>query len=134
MAGPSSPAVSRSARRLTATAVAAVAGGLGAGGFELSRALAGNTLSWVYAVEWPLIAAYAIYIRRRLVKDLRAEDGPVAQPTWTPGTGGSRVSPEQDAPPATHRDPDLVAWREYLARLNAESPPGGPPPHGPVTR
>lgn len=133
MSSISSPAASRRARRLTAGAVIAVAGCLAAGSFELSRALAGNTLSWVYTFEWPLIAAYAIYIRRKLVQELRGEDRPTAAPTRTPTTGGSRLPPVQDTPPATHRDPDLVAWQDYLARLNAKSPPGGPPPHGPVS-
>jgi hypothetical protein len=30
--------------------------------FELGRALGGNGLSWAYVFEWPLLAAFAIYM------------------------------------------------------------------------
>jgi hypothetical protein len=30
--------------------------------FELSRALGGNALSWAYVFEWPLLAAFAVYM------------------------------------------------------------------------
>lgn len=37
--------------------------------WQFHRALAGNTLSWAYAVEWPLFTAYAFVLWRRLVLD-----------------------------------------------------------------
>ncbi|MFI5036421.1 MAG: hypothetical protein ACHQFZ_09490 [Acidimicrobiales bacterium] len=39
---------------------------------ELLRALSGNTLSWAYVFEWPILGGYAIYVWRKL---LRTEDG-----------------------------------------------------------
>lgn len=30
--------------------------------FELSRALAGNALSWAYVFEWPLLGIFAVYM------------------------------------------------------------------------
>lgn len=30
--------------------------------FELGRAERGNTLSWAYVFEWPLLAVFAVYI------------------------------------------------------------------------
>ena len=53
--------------------------------FELKRALGGNTLSWAYVFEWPLLAVFALYmwwkilhpgftIRRRLVKPALAPE------------------------------------------------------------
>ena len=30
--------------------------------FELKRALGGNTLSWAYVFEWPLLAVFAVYM------------------------------------------------------------------------
>lgn len=30
--------------------------------FELSRAIGGNALSWAYVFEWPLLAAFAVYM------------------------------------------------------------------------
>ncbi len=66
-------AASRRVRRLTIGTVAAVPVCLAAGAFELDRALGGNDLSWVYAVEWPLIGAYVVYMRQRLVRETRGQ-------------------------------------------------------------
>ena len=37
--------------------------------WQVSRALGGNTLSWVYTFEWPLFGAYAVYMWWKLVHD-----------------------------------------------------------------
>ena len=73
---------------------------------EISRALSGNTLSWAYVVEWPVFAAYAIYLWRRLLKDERA---PLEQRDDTPN--------EPD-------DPALGAYNAYLREVH-QAPPGG---------
>ena len=41
---------------------------------ELSRALGGNTLSWAYVFEWPLLAVYAVYMWRQLLRQERGDD------------------------------------------------------------
>jgi heme oxygenase len=66
---------------------------------EISRALSGNTLSWAYVVEWPILGAYAIYMWHKLLKDERSPE-PTSQ----------RVTDEVD--------PKLAAWNEYLARVH----------------
>jgi hypothetical protein len=71
--------------------------------FELKRALGGNTLSWAYVVEWPLLGGYAIYMWRKLLHEARGEDKP--RPV---------VVQAED-------DPQLNAWNDYLAALH--SPP-----------
>ena len=76
---------------------------------EISRALSGNTLSWAYVVEWPVFAAYAIYLWRRLLKDERE---PLEQPDETPN--------ETNEPD----DPALGAYNAYLREVH-QSPPGG---------
>ncbi len=38
---------------------------------ELSRALSGNTLSWAYVFEWPIFAAYALYMWQKLLREAR---------------------------------------------------------------
>ena len=73
--------------------------------FEISRALGGNTLSWAYVFEWPIFAAFALYMWWNLLHD---EDG--SRPRRAP-TGGTK----DDDP-----DPDLVAWQEYLRTMEAE--------------
>jgi hypothetical protein len=69
--------------------------------FELKRAIGGNTLSWAYVVEWPLLGGYANYMWRKLLHEARGEVK--ARPA---------VVEEQD-------DPQLMAWNEYLAELHA---------------
>ena len=125
--GLSGPEVARAAgerrrvRRLNVLAAVAIPACLAAAAFELARARAGNQLSWVYAFEWPVIAAYAAYMWRRLVHE------------QTPGhrvrTGrpANRQPRHPSVDPGAGADPQLAAWQEYLARLHAQEPPGGPP-------
>lgn len=111
----------RRVRRLNLTAFVAIPACLAAGAFELSRALGGNQLSWVYAVEWPVIAGYAVYMWRRLVREPAGGDAPPVSPPVDAAAEPGREDPARRA------DPELAAWRDYLARLHAEQPPGGPP-------
>lgn len=69
--------------------------------FELGRARAGNTLSWVYVVEWPMILVFAVALWRRIVRQAHDETAGRA-PTATP-----------DA----ETDPDLIAWQDYVRKV-----------------
>lgn len=61
---------------------------------ELSRALSGNTLSWAYVFEWPILGIYAVFMWKKL---LSQDDAPA------PST------------PLTKRDESrLDAYNEYL--------------------
>jgi hypothetical protein len=103
--------------RLHATLLVGVAVCIAAGLFELGRARAGHTVAWVYTVEWPMFAVMGCFVWWRLLHPRPADDatgrstGPIAS------TGGT-------AAPA---DPALAAWQDYLDRLHAVDPPGGPP-------
>ena len=46
--------------------------------WQVSRALGGNSLSWAYVFEWPLFAAYAVYMWWRFVHEA-AEDAVAAR-------------------------------------------------------
>ncbi len=81
--------------------------------FELSRALGGNTLSWAYVVEWPVLAGYAIFMWRRLLQQERGEDA-----------ASQRTASAEDPGP----DPALDAWNEYLAKVHQADPPRDGPP------
>jgi heme oxygenase len=70
---------------------------------EISRALSGNTLSWAYVVEWPILGAYAIYMWRKLLKD--DQPGAPAQPS----------RPDDDR--------RLEEWNDYLASVHAKDHP-----------
>ncbi len=117
---------SRRVRRLTVGTVAAVPVCIAAGLFELDRALGGNELSWVYAAEWPLIGAYVVYMRQRLVRETRGQAAPPA-PGSRRRTGARGAPPDSPAPDCAPPDAELAAWRDYLSRLHAADPPGGPP-------
>ena len=72
-------------------------------GFELSRALSGNTLSWAYVFEWPILGVYAVYMWHRLLRDARGESKPVEGPT--------------------EDDPQLDAWNRYLEEVHRNDRP-----------
>src|ERR1700678_4576249 len=64
--------------------------------WQLSRALGGNTLSWAYTFEWPLFAAYGLYMWWKLVHD---------------------APPSEPEPRDAKADAELAAYNSYLARL-----------------
>jgi hypothetical protein len=134
------------ALRLHATLLIVGGGCLYAGWFELSRARSGNELSWVYAFEWPIFAAFAAFIWWRALHEDN-EDKPArhhaaaavttAQTAEAPETTAPAGTPLADTrlaetgtspAPGYGGDRQLKAWQDYVARLNAEHPPGGPPP------
>ena len=71
---------------------------------EIQRALGGNTLSWAYVFEWPLLSAYAIYMWRKLLREERGE-----------GSSRSVVYDEED--------PALDAWNAYLESVHQSDRP-----------
>jgi hypothetical protein len=52
--------------------------------FELGRALRGNTLSWAYVFEWPLLAVFAVYMWWKLLHPGFTLRRPRAKPTIAP--------------------------------------------------
>ena len=69
--------------------------------FELSRAMSGNTLSWAYVFEWPILGLYAVYMWRKILR----EDHP------------EHITPKtRPAPEAV--DPRLSAYNDYLSRVH----------------
>jgi len=90
--------------------------------WQLSRALGGNELSWAYVFEWPLFAAYAVYMWWRFVHE--RPEGAVAT---VDGTADVDARPHDDPAAAAHRaeeaerradeDAELSAYNEYLAQL-----------------
>jgi hypothetical protein len=70
---------------------------------EIRRATGGNTLSWVYVVEWPFFALYIIYMWRRLLKEGRTPFPLKEEPFGAP------EEPE---------DPALIALNEYYLAVH----------------
>lgn len=125
--------------RLHLPVLLGVAGSLVAGWFEWTRALAGRQVAWVYAGEWPLFAVLGIVIWWRLWRE--ELDARRTRLSPDPATGVERTAVGSAAAGSaaagtTFRSPalgdgadaDLLAWQDYLARLHAVDPPGGPAP------
>lgn len=72
--------------------------------FEVTRALAGNHLSWAYVFEWPFLGIYAVYMWRKMLREERGEV------TKAPA---KRPKDEVD-------DPELAAWNAYLAKIHKD--------------
>lgn len=122
---------SPAARRLHLALVIGLPGCIAAGWFELTRALAGREIAWVYAGEWPLYGIIGTYLWWKLLHSETAK---------IPSLGSNRSKrhgEEADGPAVTEdqvvveahvpADPQLMAWQSYLTRLHELDPPGGPP-------
>jgi DNA-binding transcriptional regulator of glucitol operon len=115
-------------------ALVLIAGFLGLGWWQFSRATGGNTLSWGYTFEWPVFAAFVVFIWFREVQQERKigetpserEDVPAEEPDENaPITVGRPVRvPVKSQGPAGD-DPELAAYNDYLAWLSAH--PGARP-------
>lgn len=122
---------SRRAIGLHVTALIVVPAFLALGWWQFDRATSGNDLSWAYTFEWPVFAAYAVFMWWKLVhewpgREERAPDGPAprvgsALPDGVMPPPGPELSVvagngRQDE---GDEDEELQAYNEYLAALNA---------------
>lgn len=112
---------SPAARRLHLVLVVGLSICLAAGWFELTRALAGREIAWVYAGEWPLYGVLGTYLWWKLLHPRTGE------------SAASLAAGEPVAEGATNKveaftDAELKAWQDYLQALHEVDPPGGPPP------
>jgi len=89
------------ALRLHLTLALGLAASAAAFVIEVFRALGGNTLSWVYVVEWPMLAAFGTYM------------------WWSLFTGRDRRTPPGSSRPSAEVVPDekLEAWTRYVREL-----------------
>ncbi len=87
--------------------------------WQVSRALGGNTLSWVYTFEWPIFGAYATYMWWKLVHDEPVRDTPAPEEPARIVPADSDAGPGADSGEADEQDEELAAYNRYLADLNA---------------
>jgi hypothetical protein len=106
---------SRRAVLLHLTALVVVPGCLALGWWQLSRALAGNALSWAYTFEWPFFAAYGLFMWWRILHE-RPDDPAGA----APGRAANVLRDEDPRPEDDELDEELAAYNRYLAELHAE--------------
>lgn len=96
----------------------------GAFAFELLRALGGHTFSWLYVFEWPIFAAFAIYLwwyllhgYDRVRRPSRSTAEMPADSAGTKGEGAGKAG----------TDDQLQAWNRYVRDLQArEEAEAGP--------
>lgn len=130
---------SRRALGLHATVLIVVTACVFLGWWQLSRALGGNNLSWVYTFEWPFFALYALYMWWKLVheplKETRAPELAARRERedaerLVVESLAQRVQPEHESrqtedpvdlgfDPYDESDPELAAYNRYLASLHA---------------
>ncbi len=79
-------------------------------GIELHRAIQGNSLSWAYVFEWPILAGYALYMWKKLLSD------GAAQPS----------SPAPETEPAV--DIARQRYNDYLSRVHGTEAASSPQP------
>jgi DNA-binding transcriptional regulator of glucitol operon len=110
----------------------AVATMLALAAWQLSRATAGNTLSWGYTLQWPVFAGFTVFLwAREARRVLRGEDqtGPAGPGAAAPERTGPVVTRGASGPAEAayddSDDPELAAYNRFLAWLSAN--PGARP-------
>jgi len=117
------------------------------GWWQVTRALDGNSLSWVYSVEWPFFAGYAIYMWWKLTHEepgrrargrraaraglepvlaeapaptaaTAAEAGPATAPATVAVGGAGAREPAAEAGEPGAGDDELDRYNRYLEALN----------------
>ncbi|WP_433387175.1 hypothetical protein [Micromonospora sp. KLBMP9576] len=112
--------------------VVLVVGFLALGWWQVSRAAAGNAISWGYAVEWPIFAGFVVFVWWREVR-LTLRPAPEDEPGATAGTRPAAATEATGTRPAVRRpvrvvrvpaapaggeDGDLAAYNHYLRWRN----------------
>ena len=97
--------------------------------WQVSRAVGGNTLSWAYVFEWPLFAAYAVYMWWRFVHEAAEDTPPPATAGADPGgSNGSAQFPTpvpEESAQEKEEDKEMAAYNDYLAQLAERDKAGG---------
>jgi DNA-binding transcriptional regulator of glucitol operon len=112
-------------------AVVLTVGCLLLGWWQLTRATGGNALSWGYTFQWPVFAGFVVFLWWREVQLARKKGAPEepAEPREEklPGSAVTVGRPVRVATRASedNADPELTAYNDYLAWLNAH--PGARP-------
>jgi len=114
------------------TAAVVVPGCIALCWWQVTRALAGNTLSWAYVFEWPIFAGYGVFMWWRLIHEPRdgGHDPQIVEPPadvtgiddprmerGAHGDSGAGDGSGVDAVPG--EDEELASYNRYLAALNA---------------
>jgi len=91
---------------------------LALGWWQVQRAGAGNARSYGYAIEWPSLAAIALFLYIRAIRmELRSTASP--PPVVPPMPQGIDALSFDAAPEIDEEeDPELAAYNDYLSQLH----------------
>lgn len=84
--------------------------------WQITRALSGNTLSWAYVFEWPLLAVFAVYMWWKFLH---------------PGGDGAKKSKKPKPAIAPEYEGMLAGWQEHQRALAVEQAKSSPAPEPP---
>ena len=102
-------------------AVAAVAGMIWLGDWQFRRAMAGNTLSWAYTFEWPIVAIFGVVFWTKTVRDeLHPPASAAADPVEIDLPAGARPASASGDGAGGPADAELAEYNAYLAKLSSQ--------------
>lgn len=95
--------------------------------WQIHVALSGNSLGWLYSVEWPFFACFAVYVWWNLIHDNADSVGIRALQTARRRLTGNRLDlPEAPSEEVRQQleteDPEMAAYNAYLASLAGQGP------------
>ena len=115
--------LSRRAICLHLAVVVWVPGCLIAGWWQVTRALGGNGLSYLYSVEWPVFALVGIWMWWSLVHTDPETVGARAQRRLEEARALAGLAPSGPQRRRADEDEELAAYNDQLARLAAQGRP-----------
>ncbi len=97
---------------------------------EIFRALGGNTLSWCYVFEWPILGGFGTYVwwsllhghdrrrsRHRALTGTKASSRELVEAPGDASSADRSTTSDGHIDDQQHEDPDLDAWNAYLRSL-----------------
>lgn len=115
--------LSRRALGLHLAVVIWVPGCLVAGWWQVTRALDGNGLSYLYSVEWPIFSLVGIWMWWSLVHTDPETVGARAQRRMELARAKAGIAPPVAERRREDEDPELAAYNDRLAELAADTRP-----------
>ncbi len=103
-------------------------GCLVAGWWQVTVALSGNSLGWLYSVEWPFFAGFGAWVWWNLIHDYPDTIGARALRQARQSLRDRREIDLPETPSAELRqrleeeDPEMAAYNAYLASLAEQGP------------
>jgi len=112
--------LSRRALMLHLAVVVWTPGCLVAGWWQVTRALDGNALSYLYSVEWPIFALVGIWMWWSLIHTDPETVGARAQRRIAASRARAGVAPQAPQRRREDEDEELAAYNDRLAALAAQ--------------